>query len=120
MSDSNRSAAALEKIKKELVVRKQELEEQLTNLSTEQISDGQVQDAGDQALSSVMESLRASLQDAEVGEYKMIIKAIDMIDKGTYGICEDCSKAISPKRLKLIPNAVRCLICQEAFEESGG
>jgi len=92
----------------------------LTNLSTEQISDGQVQDAGDQALSSVMESLRASLQDAEVGEYKMIIKAIDMIDKGTYGICEDCSKAISPKRLKLIPNAVRCLICQEAFEESGG
>ena len=120
MSDPNRSADVLKKIKKELLVRKQKLEEQLTNLSTEQVSDGQVQDAGDQALSSVMESLRASLQDAEIGEYKMIIKAIDMIDKGTYGICEDCGKIISEKRLSLIPNAVRCLICQEAFEETGG
>jgi len=116
----NRSAAALKKVKEELLVRKLELEEQLANLSAEKVSDGQVQDAGDQALSSVMESLRASLQDAEIGEYKMIIKAIDMIDQGTYGICEDCSKNISEKRLSLIPNAVRCLICQEAFEETGG
>lgn len=120
MSDSNRSTAALKKVREELVLRKQELEEQLTNLSAEQVSDGQVQDAGDQALSSVMESLRASLQDAEIAEYRMLIKAIDMVDKGTYGICEDCSRNISEKRLQLIPNAVRCLICQEEFEESGG
>lgn len=120
MSDSSRSAAALKKAREQLVLRKKELEEQLANLSSEQISDGQVQDAGDQALSSVMESLRASLQDAEIGEYKMINKAIDMIDQGTYGICEDCSRNISEKRLKLIPNAVRCLVCQEAFEETGG
>jgi len=99
------------------MVRKQELEEQLTNLSTEQISDGQVQDIGDQALSSIMESLRASLQDTEVDEYRRIVKALEMIEKGTYGICEDCNLAISEKRLKLIPNAVRCLMCQEAFEE---
>ena len=120
MSGSSRSSVALQAIKKELMLRKQKLEEQLTNLSTEQISDGQVQDLGDQALSSIMESLRASLQDNEVDEYRRIVKAIEMIDKGTYGICEDCNQSISQKRLKLIPNAVRCLICQEAFEESKG
>jgi len=99
------------------MIRKQELEEQLTNLSTEQVSDGQVQDLGDQALSSVMESLRASLQDAEVDEYRRIAKALDMVDNGTYGICEDCGESISEKRLSLFPNALRCLLCQEVAEE---
>lgn len=112
-----RSESALEKIKETLLERKRELEEQLSNLSKEKMSDGQVQDVGDQALSSIMESLRSSLQNAEVEEYKRIIKAIEMIENGVYGVCEDCSKAISEKRLKLFPNAYRCLICQEAAEE---
>jgi len=110
----------LEKIQKTLMERKRELEEQLTQLSTEQITDGQVQDVGDQALSSIMESLRASLQDTEVEEYRRIVRALEMIEEGTYGICGDCKLSISQKRLKLFPNAVRCLSCQEAFEEMGG
>jgi len=81
------------------------------------MSDGQVQDVGDQALSSIMESLRSSMQSAEVDEYRRIIKAIEMIDKGVYGICEDCGQAIPEKRLKMFPNAIRCLICQEVAEE---
>lgn len=113
------SNGELERIKKTLMDRKQELEEQLTNLSNEQISDGQVQDVGDQALSSIMESLRSSLQDTEVDEHKRIIRALEMIEDGTYGICADCKESISEKRLKLIPNAVRCLVCQEAAEEGG-
>lgn len=108
---------ALESIKKMLLVRKHELEEQLTNLSTEEISDGQVQDVGDQALSSIMESLRTSIQDAEVDEYRRIVRAIEMINEGTYGICADCGQGISEKRLKPFPNAVRCLACQELLEE---
>lgn len=114
------SKGALEAIKKKLLARKQELEEQLTNLSTEEISDGQVQDVGDQTLSSIMESLRTSIQDAEVDEYRRIVRAIEMINEGTYGICADCRQGISEKRLKPFPNAVRCLSCQELFEENIG
>jgi DnaK suppressor protein len=102
-----------------LLERKQELEDRLTTLSNEQISDGQVQDAGDQALSSIMESLRSSMQDAEVDEYKRIVRALEMIKNGSYGVCVDCSQMISEKRLKLFPNAVRCLACQELAEEGG-
>jgi len=111
------SKKELKDVKKGLMARKQELEEHLTSRSTEQISDGQVQDIGDQALTSIMESLRTSLQDAEVDEYKRIAKALEMIEQGVYGICTDCKEAISPKRLKLFPDAVRCLICQEVLEE---
>lgn len=113
------SKGAIESIQQSLLDRKQELEDRLTNLSNEQISDGQVQDPGDQAVSSIMESLRSSLQDAEVDEYRRIVRALEMIKKGTYGICTDCGQMISEKRLKLFPNAVRCLACQELAEENG-
>lgn len=106
-------------IRAKLVVRKQELEEQLTSMSQEQFSDGQVQDPGDQALSSAMDSLRNSLQNTEHEEYARIVKAIEMIDAGSYGICVDCDLPISERRLSLYPNATRCLPCQETFEESG-
>jgi DnaK suppressor protein len=108
------------KIKDELLTRKLELEEILTRLYKEKFSDGQVQDFGDQAISSTMESLQASLQDSRLEEYNRIIKALQMIADGTYGICVDCHGAISEKRLKSYPNATRCIACQEAYEEEMG
>lgn len=108
----------LKKVKEELLKRKLELEEEMTNLYQEKFSDDQVQDVGDQALTSTMESLRSSLQDTKLDEYNRIVKALEMIEDGTYGICVDCGMPISEKRLKSFPNATRCLACQEAFEES--
>jgi RNA polymerase-binding protein DksA len=110
----------LKKIKDQLLQRKAELEEKLTNLSNEKLSDGQVQDPGDQALTSSMEALRLSLQDAEVNEYKRISSALLKIDEGLYGICIDCGNNISQKRLQLFPDTTRCLGCQEILEEKLG
>ena len=107
----------LDAIKDELIERLADLEEELKKLSTEKITDDQVQDPGDQALSSTMENLRTSLQNTELQEYKRIVQAIEKINNGTYGICIDCSEDISPKRLSFYPNAARCLACQETFED---
>ena len=85
----------------------------------EKFSDDQVQDSADQALSSTMESLRASMHDTKNIEYKRIVQALEMIDGGSYGVCVDCGKSISDKRLQYYPNATRCLVCQETFEEQG-
>lgn len=112
-----RSKKELEKIQTDLLERKKTLEQELSLLSSEPASDSQVQDSGDQAISAVYESLKYSLQDTEFGEYKMIIKALELLEKGEYGICMDCSENISEKRLHSYPNATRCLLCQEAFEE---
>ena len=114
MSTSKRD---LDKIKKNLLKRCNELEEKLKVLSTEKVTDDQVQDPGDQALSSTMENLRSSLQNTELEEYKRIEQALKKIDEGTYGICIDCGEDISEKRLNSYPNAGRCLACQEAFED---
>jgi DnaK suppressor protein len=87
---------------------------------SEKFSDDQVQDPGDQALTSTMESLRSSIQDTRIDELNRIVKALKMIDEGIYGICVDCELPISERRLKMYPDATRCLACQEAFEEGKG
>jgi len=106
-------------VKKELTDRKFELEQELALLYQEKFSDDQVQDAADLALSSTMESLKSSFQDAKLDEYRRVIRALEMLEDGTYGICGDCGLEISPRRLKMFPNAARCLACQEIHEEGG-
>ncbi len=106
-------------IKKQLLERKAEIERELQQLTQEKFSDDQVQDPGDQALSSTMESLNSSLQHTKLEEYRRVEMALQMIEDGTYGICVDCGQAISEKRLKSFPNATRCLSCQEIYEENG-
>lgn len=109
----------LELIRKELVERKQELDAllaQRTHETTDQEAAGK--DPGDQASSSTLEILNKSLQDNEYDEHNRIVQALTKIDDGTYGICIDCNEQIPEKRLKYYPNAARCLVCQEMYEDS--
>lgn len=104
-------------IKKKLLERKQELEQALSSLYKEKITEDQVQDTGDQAFSSELEELKISLHNNEQDEYQRVLKALRMIDEGSYGVCIECGNPISEKRLALFPNSTRCLSCQEAAEE---
>ncbi|HLF43671.1 MAG TPA: TraR/DksA C4-type zinc finger protein [Acidimicrobiia bacterium] len=38
-------------------------------------------------------------------------RALDNIDKGTYGICESCGKPIPMARLDVLPYVTRCVDC---------
>lgn len=44
---------------------------------------------------------------------KEVEKALQRVASGTFGECEGCGQEISPARLKAIPWARYCLICQE-------
>jgi len=105
-------------IKKKLLVRKQELEQEINRLDTERTQSEVVQDPTDQATISSLEDLNISIQKNERDEYLMILRALEMLDAGSYGICSDCGLAISEKRLQLYPNATRCIACQEMFESA--
>lgn len=115
-----RSKKDLEAIEANLLARKKELETELARLYQEEGNDGQVQDPGDQAMTAIFESLKSSLQDNEINEYRAIKKALEQIKKGEYGICTDCEQPISAKRLESYPNAARCVMCQEAYEDQSG
>ena len=109
----------LVKIEERLMERKAVLEKELALLQESKKVDGDVQDTGDQVLSAELENVTLSFQDNEFQEYKMILKALERIKKGDYGLCTDCGQMISEKRLSSYPNATRCVVCQEAAEESG-
>ena len=47
----------------------------------------------------------------------MIDDALRRIKEGTYGVCEECSKAITQKRLLAVPHARLCIKCQELEEK---
>ncbi len=49
-------------------------------------------------------------------ELQAINRALEDIDAGRYGICQECEKPIALARLKAMPFATRCMSCQAKSE----
>lgn len=107
----------LTKIKDQLLARQIDMASGLSKSASEKVSDGQVQDSGDEALSLTMEKLQDSLQQTEIDELRLIEDALQRIERDEYGLCIDCEEQIGVCRLENFPYAARCIVCQEAFEE---
>lgn len=56
------------------------------------------------------------LAERDSREFVLIDEALERIEEGTYGICEDCGRPIGMKRLSARPLATRCLECQARQE----
>jgi DnaK suppressor protein len=48
-----------------------------------------------------------------------IDEALRLIEEGTFGVCQECKKAISKERLTVVPFARFCVSCQEKREKNG-
>ncbi|MGQ9591420.1 MAG: TraR/DksA family transcriptional regulator [Planctomycetota bacterium] len=48
-----------------------------------------------------------------------IERAIQQIDSGTYGICEECGGQIPLARLQALPFATQCIECKRRAESAG-
>ena len=48
----------------------------------------------------------------------LVDSALEKIDKGTYGFCEDCRQAIHQDRLDVLPFASLCVDCQRKKEQN--
>ncbi len=66
----------------------------------------------------MVDSLDNLWRQALVAQTREIDQALERIQKGKFGICEQCSGPISPKRLEVIPWARRCFPCQSNAPES--
>lgn len=61
-------------------------------------------------------NLELRARDRERKLLKKIEQALDKIEKGSYGFCEDCAAEINIRRLEARPTAVKCIDCK-TFEE---
>lgn len=58
-----------------------------------------------------------SAANIEGQELEAIDDALERIERGDFGRCEECGQAIGAKRLEALPCARRCIGCQRALEE---
>jgi len=112
----------LEKIKKDLLVRKEQIEKDLSSFAKEDkfiknnyrsefpdYGDKEDENAGEIAQYTDNLSIEFSLEKT----LKDINKTLERIEKGTYGICNYCGKEISEERLMARPVSSACIECKE-------
>jgi DnaK suppressor protein len=73
-------------------------------------------DEVDLATTESGQSLNLLLRDRERTLLKKIDKALDKIEDGSYGLCEDCDEPIEVKRLEARPVTDMCIQCKEEQE----
>ena len=79
-------------------------------------------DVGDEVDNSMVEQereLNLLLQDREKQHLEAIEEALQRIETGEYGFCDECGDQIDQKRLMVIPLAQLCITCQQNEERLG-
>jgi DnaK suppressor protein len=76
-----------------------------------------VHDTGDDAVADVLADLNVAHLVAEYDELRDLDAALLRVESGTYGDCIDCGEPIPFERLETMPTALRCVDCQEKFEQ---
>ncbi len=80
-------------------------------------SDEHFPDPTDRATIESDRSFELRIRDRERKLIKKIRKALERIDDGSYGICEECGEDISFKRLEARPVATLCIECKSRQEK---
>lgn len=73
-------------------------------------------DEMDLASTEYLHAFTFRLRGREKSYLTKIDKAIERIDNGTFGICEECGEPISPKRLEARLETTLCIRCKEDQE----
>ena len=75
--------------------------------------DDQAQISHDQFVSSRVNGL-------DYRQLKLVEEALDRLDAGDYGVCLSCDEPIADKRLRALPWARYCVVCQELMGTERG
>ena len=83
--------------------------------------EGQADDFTETDSGDMSQSIFDREMDASVGEQierrlREVERALQKIEEGTYGICEDTGETIPRGRLEAVPEAIRTVEAQQRFE----
>jgi DnaK suppressor protein len=71
---------------------------------------------GDESHVDVGKELSFQVMDRRSGELKKVKEALERLESGSYGVCEECGNHIRFERLKAMPFARLCRDCQQDTE----
>jgi DnaK suppressor protein len=75
-----------------------------------------VVDAVETSEADIQEDIELALIQMKAETLQRINEALERLEEGTYGFCNECGEEIAPQRLRALPFAIRCKDCEEARE----
>ena len=93
----------------------QRLSDMLARLASikKDVTQGYSGDSAEQAQERENDEVVDAIGNETAQSIRDIRAAIERIDDGTYGICERCGEDIGEARLKVVPEATRCVNCAD-------
>ncbi|MGE0100844.1 MAG: TraR/DksA family transcriptional regulator [Blastocatellales bacterium] len=70
-------------------------------------------DFAEQAIETENDEVLDALDSRIREEMNQIERTLERIDTGEYGFCADCGEKIPEKRLLAVPEAIRCVTCED-------
>ncbi len=81
------------------------------------VDDAETPDPVDLAVRNYSKNVMLAVSENESRQLTLVDQALLRLEDDEYGTCQNCEKAIHPKRLAAIPWARYCLSCQELVEQ---
>ena len=97
----------------------QELLERTMKAAVEQGRDTglvETQDVADQAVASYQKEFLFSQGTNGHAQMQLVRQAMERLEDGTFGECQQCGQSIGTKRLEALPWTPYCISCQEKIE----
>jgi DnaK suppressor protein len=104
-------------LKRLLEERRQEIHDKLRSLREARPADAdQVKDAEEQSVDDLFQEVDFALMQMKSETLGKIDEAMRRLERGSYGACAECGSEIAEARLKALPFATLCRVCQERQE----
>lgn len=101
------------------LLQQQQLLERTMQAAVEQGRDAgldDTQDVADQAVASYQKEFLFSQGTNGHAQMQLVRQAMERLDDGTFGECQQCGQTIGTKRLEALPWTPYCISCQEKIE----
>ncbi|MBK6869010.1 MAG: TraR/DksA family transcriptional regulator [Burkholderiales bacterium] len=117
------TAAQLKELKDLLLARRQELQAEMeqnrANLAPAELS-GSVSQDESARLKNQTREVDAVLTGLDAADLTRIDRALEAMEAGDYGLCDECGCHIPFERLKVEPMTQHCVACKSAWEQKQG
>jgi DnaK suppressor protein len=103
-------------IQTRLLKEKEKIEAKKNEFESFCLDKNELSDPLDEASVNVQTSQELRFRNREIFYLKKIRKSLHRIEKGIYGLCEECDTGIAFERLTARPTAELCIACKEEAE----
>jgi DnaK suppressor protein len=116
--EADMAATRYKNIREQLEIEHKRLTEELAQLQTtastsEERREGSPFGKREEEATETLElEKRLTLENRIRQEIALVEHALEKIEKGTYGKCENCGQDIDPERLEALPQATLCVNCK--------